>query len=159
MALSVLISALGLAWQPALGTHATHDPELLQSYVGQVTRKCCLPGRRWGCDPQNFQQTGCVHIEKVFPKCQAGQLVTMGCTSAVCQEAGSEDVCDMGIRTVGMNRCRPLGTKTTVGCPPDHWQCNIRLYSYTLEDAPQTDAFVCNLGSSTICQYDYSVCD
>jgi hypothetical protein len=159
LALGLLGSALSLAWQPSLGTQATHDQEFLHSYVGQVARKCCLPGRRWGCDPQNFQQTGCVHIDTAFPECQAAPMVTVPCTSAVCQDAGSEDVCDMRIRTVGMNRCQPLGTKTTVGCPPDHWQCNIRLYRYTLNDAPKTDVFVCNQSSSTICAYQYSVCD
>jgi hypothetical protein len=154
-----LASSIALAWNPQLLVRTTCDQALLQSYVGQLTRKCCKPGRRWGCDPQNFQQTGCVHIEQQYPSCQPGNLVTMKCTSASCETAGSEDVCDVRLRRVSHNRCRPLGTKTTVGCPPDHWQCNIQLFPYTLSDAPRSDQYVCELATSTICGYSYSVCD
>jgi hypothetical protein len=155
----VLGSTSLLAISPPLWTPAHRDPQRLQSYVGQVARKCCKPGRRWGCAPENFQQTGCVHIEQQYPNCYASRLYTMKCTAASCESAGSEDVCNIVLRTVALNQCRPLGTKTTVGCPPDHWQCAIEKLDYTRDGAPQRDVYVCNLDSSTICQFDYSMCD
>jgi hypothetical protein len=154
-----LLSALALADDPRVLANADPGAELSATFVGQLQRRCCRPGRRYGCDPQNFQQTGCVHIDQQIPSCYASQMVRMRCTGATCEAAGIEDVCDVRLRTVGQNRCRPLGTRTTVGCPPDHWQCNIQLYRYTLADAPQVDVMVCELGTSTICGYSYSACD
>ena len=144
---------------PSLLARSCDDPLVLRSFIGQVARKCCKPGRRWGCDPRNFNQTGCVHIEKQYPNCYAGSWSLMRCTSASCESAGSEDVCNVAIRTVGLNRCRPLGTKTTVGCPPDHWQCNVEMLKYYASDAPTSDVFVCDIATSTICSFNYSACD
>lgn len=133
--------------------------EIRKCLVGQVERQCCLPGRRWGCSPENFGQTGCIHIREGIPQCQAETKKTMKCTSAACQAGGPEDVCDLRVRMVGVNQCQPTGRITTVGCEPDHWQCQVEMTHYTSPNAPLRVALVCHLATSTICNFDYSACD
>jgi hypothetical protein len=131
----------------------------LDRVVGQISGKCCLPGRRWGCDPANFNQTNCVPLSEQYPSCFGTSIRTMKCTDATCVTAGPEDVCKLVGKSIAMNRCRPTGRITTVGCPADHWQCHVISYPYTMPTAPVRDGFVCEFGNSTICAYNWSRCD
>lgn len=138
------------------------DNAVYDQIVGQVDGRCCQPGRRWGCDPANFQQTGCIDIDvgkRNFPRCTPMPLLTMNCTAAQCEMASVENVCDMRIRTVAKNQCQPTGDVTTRGCNVDQWQCEVRLLDYTRDDAPTDLILVCNEATSTICSFDYSACD
>jgi hypothetical protein len=160
LTVTALASALSLVADPRLLASSNANGDLSARYIGQVQRKCCRPGRRWGCDPANFNQSGCVHINQIPFNCHSRPMATMVCSGASCESAGVEDVCDLRLRSVGLNRCLPLGTRTTVGCPPDHWQCHIQLFRYTLPDAPRRDVMVCELSTSTICgSTTYSACD
>lgn len=162
---SLLLAALAIA-TPALAIDQHRllpdvgllSEQALDTVVGQIAGKCCMPGRRWGCDPANFNQTGCVPLTQ-RPHCVKMAWMTMQCTDSTCTAAGPEDICRLIGKTVKQNRCRPTGFITTAGCPVDQWQCRISPSFYTSPDAPSRDAIVCDFGQSTICEYDYSPCD
>jgi hypothetical protein len=155
----MLASAVALAAQTEGRVPADNSIELLQQCVGQVPRKCCKWGRRWGCDPQNFGQTGCVGLSQ-YPNCWGLPSRVMACTSATCQDAGTEDVCNMQVRLVGMNVCKATGKWTTVGCGPNQWQCQILMtHRYDSPTAPKIQAFVCDVPGVTLCPINYSKCD
>jgi hypothetical protein len=151
-------SAMALAARPEGRVVSHTDSKLLQRPVGAVRKKCCLWGRRWGCAPANFGQTGCVPLYQ-YPNCWAAPDKTMPCTSAKCQTAGSEDVCDVSIRLVGLNVCKPTGFKTTVGCPANQWQCQVLMLRYDSPTAPKVQALVCDGEGVTICPFNYSKCN
>jgi hypothetical protein len=155
----MLGSAIALANQPQGRVMSHTDRQLLTSFVGQIPRKCCLWGRRWGCDPVNFNQTGCVQINLQLPNCWSAPPKTMKCTSASCQAGGTEDVCNVDYRQVGLNTCRPTGSRTTTGCPANYWQCYVAMRRYDHSTAPKIDALVCEDPGATICPYSYSKCN
>jgi hypothetical protein len=135
------------------------DQEECRHLVGAIEGKCCKPGRRWGCDPRNFGQSGCTPIENTILNCQPRAWLAMACTSAVCLSSNPEHVCSVDYWTVGRNVCHPTGERTTVGCPADQWQCKVEMLDYTHEQAPKTDVLVCRYDVSTICDYSYNDCD
>lgn len=159
---SVALAALAIApWSPLAARPTTEEsisPQLLVKRVGRVANKCCLPGRRWGCDPANLSQSGCKSIRFPLVDCQGTSAVTMKCTGAVCQTASSEDYCEHDFVTVGHNQCRPTGMSTTVGCPADEWQCLVIRTAYWTPGAPQSDVYICDDAQSTICTHNYSDC-
>lgn len=131
----------------------------LQIIVGSVQGKCCQPGRRWGCDPENFGQTGCTPILGPVPRCVSREWMTMKCTSARCVRTNPEHECEVDIRSVSQNRCRPTGRRTTVGCPEEHWRCEVLKKDYTHHNSPTVDVLVCDFEISTPCAAKYSHCD
>ena len=79
--LTVLLMLIGLLDAPV--TVCLSDPlspEQQRLVVGEVLNHCCLPGRRWGCDPKNFQQSGCSPIQGSKMKCVNLEWVTMKCS-------------------------------------------------------------------------------
>ena len=95
---AMLASALALAGKAEGRVATEHSIELLRRSVGQVPRKCCKWGRRWGCDPKNFGQTGCVALGQ-FPSCWGLPERVMPCTNAVCQDAGAEERVDQKLES------------------------------------------------------------
>lgn len=134
------------------------DEHTLNKRVGAIEGKCCLSGRRWGCDPENFQQSGCTRIGGPM-HCERRRWETMKCTSAKCQKSNTEHKCEVDIKTVRHNRCRPTGHATTVGCPEQHWQCEVEMRLYTNPNNPPSDVIVCDEKISTLCGTDYQPCD
>ncbi len=132
--------------------------QALNKIVGVVDGKCCLPGRRWGCDPQNFSQSGCTRILRPL-NCQGRRWMTMKCTSASCVPSNPEHKCEVDIRTVRHNQCRPTGHSTTVGCPEEQWQCEVNMRGYTNSANPSSDKLVCDDDIATLCGNNYSACD
>ena len=143
--------------RPCLGIPV--GPQIGQTLVGQIPNRCCLPGNRKGCAPGNLGQSGCVDINQQFPNCFSTEWRIMPCTSAKCETAGPEDRCALINRLVRHNRCRAVGRKTTIGCPVNQWQCEIDFKHYGLADAPVSAQMVCFIGLSTICQFNYAMCD
>ncbi len=134
-------------------------PENLTRAVGTVQRKCCKPGRRMGCDPANFRQTGCVSISRRQLNCVGRGWLAMPCTTASCVQSNPEHRCSVDIHTVRKNACRPTGESTTVDCPDDQWQCKVDMIEYTHDDNPEVDVLICDHAASTICAHNYSECD
>jgi hypothetical protein len=130
-----------------------------QRYVGGIRGKHCRPGRRWGCDPQNFGQSGCTPIDNPIVSCRARGWLEMACTPATCERSNPEHLCSVDYETVGRNVCHPTGERTTHGCPEDQWQCKVEMIDHTHENAPTADVLVCRYDVSTICDHDYSDCD
>ena len=135
------------------------SPQECQQRVGVLEAKCCQPGRRWGCDPENFGQSGCTPIDAPLTNCYVRGWLTMACRSAACRASQPEHLCSVDFRRVGRNVCHPTGERTTLGCPADQWQCKIEMIDYTHKDAPMVDVLVCRYNISTICDHDYSDCD
>ncbi|MCA9152663.1 MAG: hypothetical protein KDA92_25340 [Planctomycetales bacterium] len=156
----IIVSAAFLPFsigKPCVGRSVpSHFGEQL---VGQLERQCCLPGNRKGCDPTNLGQSGCRDVNILLGNCFRGPWKTMECTDATCHDAGPEDRCTLTWRNVRHNQCKGTGLKTTVGCPENQWQCKIDMLAYTVANAPRSRKRVCMTGNSTICQYDYAVCD
>lgn len=126
--------------------------------VGTVLSHCCLPGRRWGCDPENFQQSGCKPIQGSKMKCVELEWFTMRCSGAICKYTSPEDICIATLKLVPHNRCYPTGKLTTVGCPENQWQCEVLMKDYLKPDAPKDIILVCD-DTSTLCRFSYSRCD
>ena len=137
---------------------AQMSEQILRSHVGVIEARCCRPGRRWGCDPVNFQQSGCTKILRPM-NCRNGNWVTMQCTSADCRRSNAEHKCEVDIKIVRHNRCRPTGHATTVGCPEEQWQCEVEMQPYTNPSNPKSAAIVCDESISTLCGINYSPCD
>lgn len=138
------------------GRPLTHDE--MEQRVGALQSKCCMPGRRVGCDPINFNQTGCVALG-IRLSCQPKGWSTMPCTACACLQGTPEDVCEVNIKSAGRNQCKPTGKATTVGCPADQWQCGVEMLRWDSENAPKVDVLVCDRSVSTICPYAYQVCE
>ncbi len=107
-----------------------------QQLVGAIDGKCCKPGRRWGCDPKVFNQSGCTSIAVPLDNCQARGWLAMQCSAATCATSNPEHTCSVDYRVVGRNVCHPTGDRTTIGCPADQWQCKIDMIDYTHKGAP-----------------------
>ncbi len=137
----------------------TLDSQECQQRVGVLEAKCCLPGRRWGCDPENFGQSACTPIDTPLTNCHFRGWLTMACRSAVCRASQPEHLCSVDLRRVGRNVCHPTGERTTLGCPADQWQCKVEMIDYTHRNSPMVDVLVCRYAISTICDHDYSDCD
>lgn len=156
------LSALTLSWLLASSANwlepARMNEQTLETMVGAIDGKCCKAGRRWGCDPTNFQQSGCTRIGQQMT-CRRQTWATMKCTSAECVRSNVEHQCEVDIRTVRHNMCRPTGDTTTVGCPEEHWQCEVEMKPYTNPDNPKSDVIVCDKKVSTLCGINYSPCD
>ncbi len=133
--------------------------EQMQMVVGSVQGKCCQPGRRWGCAPRNFEQSGCVPILGAAIRCTSRDWTVVRCSPANCTKTNPEHSCEVDIRRVAQNRCRPTGNRTTVGCPDEQWQCEILKKDYTERHSPTVDVLVCDLELSTPCGAKYSHCD
>ena len=133
--------------------------EQLEIVVGSIPGKCCQPGRRWGCSPRNFNQSACRPIIGTVIQCTGRDWATVRCSSARCVTTNPEHECEVDIRRVAQNRCRPTGNRTTVGCPEEHWQCEVLRKDYTDDDSPTVDVLVCDLEISTPCSATYSHCD
>jgi hypothetical protein len=157
--LALAIAIIGMLWHGQRIDSCPVPPHMLSAYVGVVEGKCCTPGRRWGCDPQNFNQSGCVPIGAAHQPCTATPRVTMQCTNASCTAAGPEDRCEVNIQRVTQNQCQPTGRMDTQGCPRNQWQCHVNLQSYLLPTAPSKDVLVCDRDVSTICPYTFNVCE
>lgn len=134
------------------------DERTLKAKVGLIEGRCCRPGRRWGCDPANFKQSGCTRIGAAL-NCERRNWATMVCSKAECIHSNPEHACEINIRTVRHNRCRPTGNATTVGCPEEHWQCEVLMRRYTNPGNPASDVIVCDMDVSTPCAANYSQCD
>lgn len=137
-------------------TYSPLEESTLQQVVGQIRGSCCLMGRRWGCDPHNFQQQSCVPLD-VYPICKRLPPKVMACTGSRCRKTGNEDQCNLMTRIVSHNICHPEGRLTTVGCPEDEFQCKITIFPYTSATAPTSSRSVCHR-TSTMCPYTYSAC-
>ena len=131
-------------------------PAKLDQVVGQISGHCCRFGQRWGCDPINFRQSGCVPVD-VIPLCQKRAKKVMSCTASYCRTTSAEDTCTLITRNVAHNVCRPEGRLTTVGCPVDEYQCKITIFRYTDPTAPISVRSVC-AKSSTLCPFKFSRC-
>jgi hypothetical protein len=153
LTLSGILSS-GLNWlEPAVMNQKT-----LNSHVGVVVGKCCQMGRRWGCDPTNFGQSGCTKIGNPV-NCERRRWATMKCTSAECHRSNTEHRCEVDIKTVRHNRCRTTGLTSTVGCPEEHWQCQVEMRPHTIPTNPKSDVIVCDEKVSTLCGTDFAPCD
>ena len=135
------------------------NPAQMELKVGSVQGSCCQPGRRWGCEPRNFEQSGCAPILGPAIRCTSRDWTVVRCSSATCTKTNPEHTCEVDIRRVAQNRCRPTGNRTTVGCPDEQWQCEILKRDYTESNSPTVDVLVCDLELSTPCGVKYSHCD
>ncbi len=133
--------------------------EDLNQIVGSIQGKCCQPGRRWGCAPSNFSQSGCTPIQGAGTRCISREWTTMRCTSARCITTNPEHECEVDIRRVPQNRCRPTGNRTTVGCPEEEWQCEVLRQDYSDKDSPKIEVLVCDFEVATPCATQYNHCD